>query len=289
MRSAGPRIDRYLRRVAGQSLAEPGELTAVCGGPAADPDSVAGSLAYAFLLHQEQEARSQGLKRLIAPILPIPRAELRLRPEVLTLLEAAEVPPGVLADPESLDLSTHPSERLALVLVDGDGRELPAKLRQRVVEILDHHVPAARLPAGTRRIVAPVGSACTLVAEQILERLPGLLEQRLALLLLGPILLDTVNLDPAAGRATERDWQAAARLREAAGAGSAGLYALLREARNRLEGLSGAELLRRDYKESTAGAVRIGIASLPLSAQEWWSREQDAEACLRGLAERRGL
>jgi len=232
-----------------------------------------------------------GERSVVLPCLPIPREELRLRPEVLALLREAGIAPEVLVDPGDLDLSSYSTEPLALVLVlvDTDGRELPEALRGRVVEVVDHHPPAGGLPAAVRRIVAPVGSACTLVAEQILQRLPSLLERSLAVLLLGPILLDTVNLDPAAGRVTERDRRAADRLRGPAGAPADRLYEELREARARLEGLTGRDLLRRDFKADTAGGLRFGIASVPVSAQQWLSREPDPGGCLRSFAEERGL
>jgi exopolyphosphatase len=252
---------------------------------------LAGPLAYAFLLHREQ-LRVAGVRppALVVAPLPIRREELGLRPEGLELLRVAEISPDALIHQDRLDPAGCPLERLSIVLVDTPGRELPSELQGRVVEVLDHHSPAKGLPDAARRLTAKVGSACTLVAEQILLRMPELVDPHLALLLLGPILLDTVNLDPDAGRVTERDRRAAARLGAIAGAEARGLYETLARARARLDGLSAGELLRRDYKEGTAGGVRYALASVPLSAEDWLSRAGGRpDACLCELARERGL
>jgi exopolyphosphatase len=299
MISAQTGIDDYLawlarELAAGASRAAeryPAGLVAVLGSSAADPDSLAGPLAYAFLLHREQ-LRAGGVRppALVVAPLPIRREELGLRPEGLELLRVAGISPDALIDRDRLDPAGCPLERLSIVLVDTPGRELPPDLQGRVVEVLDHHAPAEGLPESARRLTAEVGSACTLVAEQMFRRIPQLVDPHLALLLLGPILLDTVNLDPDAGRVTERDRRAAARLGAIAGAEARGLYGTLARARARLDGLSAGELLRRDYKEGAAGGLRYALASVPLSAEDWRSRAGGRpDACLCELVRERGL
>lgn len=118
--------------------------------------------------------------------------------------------------------------RLALTLTDHN--QLCAELSplgQGVVEIVDHHFDVGAYPGvvGERRAIAydategrGIGSACTLVAEAVLNgsaargaavdddavgrRGPSV---DVAILLLGTILLDTINLSVAAGKATPRD------------------------------------------------------------------------------------
>jgi exopolyphosphatase len=299
--STTSRIEAYLRQVwrelpdgVGRGPgSRPERLTVVQGSSAADPDSLVGSTAYAFLLHEEQSAAAEdaaGRARwnLIVPRMTIRKEELRLRPVVLALFRRAGVSPETLIDREALEPSSWPEERLRVVLVDTDGRELSRALRRQVVEILDHHEPRGGRLSVKREIIAPVGSACTLVTEQILSRRLDLLDRPLAVLLLGPVLLDTVNLDRAAGRATDRDTRAAARLREIAGAAAEGLYEELQEARTRLEGLSAEDLLRRDYKSGEAGGLRYGLASVPLPAVAW-ARRGDPRAGLRETAARERL
>jgi exopolyphosphatase len=286
LRWAGRRLEGGLTGAAGLF---PGGLTVVQGSPAADLDSLAGSAAYAFLLHREQLAgRGRRAETLVLPRMTITSEELRLRPEAPKLFRRAGIAVEALIDRDALDPASVPAERLSVVLIDTDGGDLPAPLRRRVVEILDHHEGSPGRPRAEREILAPVGSACTLVAEQILLRLPSLLNPGLAVLLLGPVLLDTVNLDPGAGRVTERDRRAAVRLTEIAGSMGRGLYGELRQARTRLDGLSANDLLRRDYKQGEAGGLRYGIASVPLSACDW-ARRGDPGACLWDTVARQRL
>ena len=57
-----------------------------------------------------------------------------------------------------------------------------------------------------------VGSCCTLVAEKLLA--VDILDNMMCSLLLGTILLDTINLDPRAGKTTDKDKQIVSRLME---------------------------------------------------------------------------
>jgi hypothetical protein len=137
--------------------------------------------------------------------------------------------------------------------------------------------------------VEAVGSACTLVTERLLLRDLGLVDAGLALLLLGPILLDTVLFASAAGRATPRDRQAAGRLAAIAGVGEAELYVELLTARQALPGLSSRDLLRRDYKGGEAGGLRFGISSSPVSLRRWRERDPTPQQAVLRFREERGL
>jgi inorganic pyrophosphatase/exopolyphosphatase len=190
--------------------------------------------------------------------------------------------------PERLESSGEGPE---LVLVDSDGAWLPAAARARIAEVLDHH-PGARRPAeapAARWTVEAVGSACTLVAERLCAREPGLVDAGLAVLLLGPILLDTVLFDATAERTTPRDRQAARRLARIAGVQEGELYVELLAARQGLPGLSSRDLLRRDYKGGEAGGVRFGISSSPVSLRRWRERDPVPEEAVHRFREERGL
>ncbi len=277
-------------------------LRLVTGSPAADADCLASSIGYAFL--QSHDAPPG---RLVVPWVPIPRAELALRPEVLLLARRAGLAERCLLfaedlAPEALEEGGGREPALAarqpaaaagpeLVLVDSDGAWLPASARRRIVEVLDHH-PGARRPAEAPDAlwtVEPVGSACTLVTERLLLRDLGLVDAGLALLLLGPILLDTVLLASAAGRATPRDRQIAGKLAALAGVGEGELYVELLTARQALPGLSSRDLLRRDYKGAEAGGFRYGISSSPVSLRRWRERDPAPEGAVLRFREERGL
>jgi hypothetical protein len=111
----------------------------------------------------------------------------------------------------------------------------------------------------------------------------------LALLLLGPILLDTVLFASAVGRTTPRDRQAAAKLSAIAGVREAELYVELLSARQGLPGLSSRDLLRRDYKGAEAGGLRYGISSSPVSLKRWRERDPAPERAVIRFREERGL
>ena len=265
------------------------------GSSAADLDSVAGSIGYAYLL-----AREAGSSALVFPYLPIPRVELPLRTEVVQLFAAVGLKWENLVSADDAELADLLDTREGeLVLVDTQGHDLSPDLVERVCEVIDHH-PEDR-PAqveGTaglgfrgsrrRRILEPVGSACTLVAEQILHRKPEILDPQLATLLLGAVLLDTVNLDPDAGRATAKDRGIAGSLMKAGPVDGAGLYHELARARSDVEGLSSARLLGRDYKERTVATVRLGMSSVALLMDSWRRRDERlGEALCAFLADRK--
>ncbi len=121
------------------------------------------------------------------------------------------------------------------------------------------------------------------------SRIPQPVEQVIAVLLLGPILLDTVDFDPAAQRGTAKDRRLADRLRAVAGGRAAGLYPRLLAARQELPGLGTQELLRRDYKAWAAGGVRFGISSSPVSLGRWRERDSDLEAGIAAYRKAQGL
>ncbi len=283
-------------------------MTVVTGSSAADLDSVVGSIGYAYLL-----AREGGLSGLVFPYLPIPRADLPLRTEVVQLFAAVGLKWENLVSADDADLADLMDTREGeLVLVDTQGHDLSPDLRERVCEVIDHHPedhtaqatgaagrPGASSPeniAGLRfrgsqrrRILEPVGSACTLVAEQILHRKPEIIDPQLATLLLGAVLLDTVNLDPDAGRATEKDREIAGSLMKAGPVDSTGLYHDLARARSDVEGLSSARLLGRDYKERMVATVRLGMSSVSLLMDSWRRRDERLEEALCGFLADRAL
>jgi exopolyphosphatase len=272
----------------------------VTGSSAADLDSIVGSICYAHLLAREGRPAGQ-----IFPFLRIPRADLPLRSEAVYLFGRVGLQWENLVFGDDIDLEDLLIPRQGeLVLVDDLGNDLAPALRQRITEVIDHHPVdqtahgvvgrsvgyAAENPAGTsyrlplkRRIVEPVGSACTLVAEQIMQRKPEILDRQSATLMLAAVLLDTVNLDADAGRATEKDREIAGLLIQAGSADTAGLYEELVRARFDTGELSSNQLLRKDYKEGRAAAVRFGMSSVPLLLDSWRQRDERIEEAFSGF------
>ncbi len=278
-------LDRWLEGLLPQ--ARQGSITrVVLGNEAADLDSMASAVAFARLL---AGVAGPG-ERPAIPVISIPREDYALRTEAVWLFREAGLEATRLVFLDDIDLDRlHEGGRLGLVLVDHN--RLP-KAREAwgpaVEEILDHHQDEGQ-HTQARRNVAPVGSTATLVAERFLQQAPELLEGALATLLLGTILLDTVDLDPAAKRVTPRDEQAAAGLLPISAADRKSLFDRLQTEKFNVSSLSTRDILRKDYKEYTMGAVRCGISSALLSLGDWVGKDRDLEASFGQYARSRGL
>eukprot|EP00903_Cladosiphon_okamuranus_P010485 g9918.t2 len=200
------------------------------GNEACDMDSMCSAICMAFLKQSVAAggAGADGGEVVYVPVMPIPRADLALRREVLVLFELCAVEPSKVLFSDDLDLSALQGEgRLRLTLMDHNAVSGGlSTLGDAVVEIVDHHKDLEQHPGvqGAARDIAfdasdgsgwgLVGSCCTLVAERILaqEQESKVLSSDVARMLLGVILVDTTNLDTEAKLATERDVAAAEQL-----------------------------------------------------------------------------
>ena len=216
---------------------------------AADLDSIACCVALAESLDA-------------TPFIPIPREELSLRSEAVWLLNQCSVDTAKLyflgeLNPESFD---------QVVLVDHNllSPEFSA-LAPKVTEIIDHHKDECKLAAA--KTIAPCGSCASLVGQRLLDHSTAAastqpaLSQSLAKLLLGAILIDTRCL---AQRhpTTELDRRVAAQLAQVAGCDPRALYDELWRRKSDLSVFTPEELLRKDYKEITAGGLKVGFCAI---------------------------
>jgi exopolyphosphatase len=134
-----------------------------------------------------------------------------------------------------------------------------------VSEVVDHHVDEHTYPGLARTRIELVGSCSSLVADEILHAEPAGMDTDLASLLLSAVLIDTVNLDPAAGRATDLDRRIAGQLRSACPAlDSDALYGRVLAAKTDIARLSTFDLLRRDSKAFGAARGPYVISSVPV-------------------------
>jgi len=190
----------------------------VLGNEAGDADTIISALSLAYIESvQEQQPKT--------PIVAIPKADLDTqRPEVNLLLELAGI--------------SHPTKVLLFIddalIIEGDAvgdqvtlvdHNVLAESLERenwtVVEIVDHHQDQGQYLdtcSGDARNIAfaggraSVASACTLVAERLRQQWPPPCPASVGLLLLGVILLDSVNLSERVGKVTQRDMDAVADL-----------------------------------------------------------------------------
>uniref|UniRef100_A0A3Q2CWP5 Prune exopolyphosphatase n=1 Tax=Cyprinodon variegatus TaxID=28743 RepID=A0A3Q2CWP5_CYPVA len=183
----------------------------VLGNEACDVDSMVSALAFAYFLF-----RTAGGDPPVLPLLNIRQSELVLRSDNLFLLRRTGLSPDLLLFRDQLDLrALHTAGRLRLTLVDHN--VLPssdADLEGAVVEVLDHHQLERKASPSCPVTVEMVGSCATLVTERIIQKAPQILDQQLAQLLYGTasMVLDCVNMAPAAGKVTPKDSQYAAAL-----------------------------------------------------------------------------
>ena len=259
----------------------------VIGNESADLDSMASTLMYAFYLRNLQSAPA----KVLIPLMNIPRKDLVLRRDVSYMFGQVGIDPSLLVFRDEIDLvDLHRRGRLQITLVDhNQPGGFQSDLSGAVIEIVDHHPDTVSIPGTAKRLIEPVGSTATLVAEKILSEYSDLLDRPLAVLLLGAILVDTVNLDSHAGRATNRDRETVKALKNWCNENPDHLYILLTDLKTDLSGLNTNQILRKDFKAQYLGALQYGISSVPLSIEDLAAGHNDWQASIAEFAHGRCL
>lgn len=264
-----------------------GTVHCVLGNEAADLDSMVSALMYAFFL----SAENAGSGVQYVPVVAIPRKDFKLRTEAVFLFEEAGINSNSLFFAEDIDpKALYKDRRLELTLVDHNKPTgAYVGFEDVVVGVVDHHADEGLFGDAPVRVVSPVGSAATLVAEMILERNRTLLDTGAAKLLLGTILLDTVNLDPEAGRVTPEDEKIAGELGELSGSDRQELFDAVQREKFNVSSLDSPDLLRKDYKEWQLGDFRVGISTVLLSVEEWLAKDPNLPGSLSEYCKARNL
>jgi exopolyphosphatase len=268
-------------------------ILGVIGNEGGDMDSVVSAL-YASLavqrgmLHVPAFESAPVEERVVVPFINFPIADLPLRGDVAYAFREQGLDPtevflsAVDAHPDAVDANDLLAACDHLLLVDHNVLKQGQHERfgDRVVGIIDHHADSGAHRDADPRIITKCGSATTLLAHCIgLDASATLPLARF--LLLAPIVLDTMNFDPAMGKVTPADVEAAAHLLALASDGNdktdpAGLTGACRSFHEALSDkkfdvshLTIAQNLRRDYKAFTfpvpsdeadgVKEVRIGI------------------------------
>uniref|UniRef100_A0A8V5GKZ0 Uncharacterized protein n=1 Tax=Melopsittacus undulatus TaxID=13146 RepID=A0A8V5GKZ0_MELUD len=231
----------------------------VMGNEACDLDSTVSAMALAHYLAQTSPDPTAFI-----PVLNIPRSELPLRTETTFLLRDHGIPSASLICRDEIDLDgLHRAGILTLTLVDHN--VLPrtdAALEDAVVEVLDHR-PLER-PRGCPVTVALVGSCATLVTERMAQGPPGVLDRTTAALLHATIILDSINLSPAAGKVTPRDVACVSLLEERFPdlPDRDTLFRTLQTAKFDVSGLSTEQMLRKDLKVLSGDELVLAISAI---------------------------
>ena len=206
----------------------------IMGNEAGDADSIISSLtlAYVQMLHKTHAKNEEEEEvATVLPIVSVPREDIALRRDVMLLLDLVGITPekllyvnddiisqNLLSYAETDDehhASTTMKAKTTLTLVDHNRiKSSMSHLSSYVTEIVDHHEDEKSHEQVTdnKRLIAfengaaTVASTCTLVTERLkFNSTISIIDGSLGLALLGVILLDSVNMLPAAGKGTVRD------------------------------------------------------------------------------------
>ncbi|KAJ7031618.1 exopolyphosphatase [Mycena alexandri] len=290
-----------------------GKWTVVMGNEAGDLDSVASSIAFAWV-HSEIQ------KKPCIPLIQIARDDLNLRAENLYALNLAGIdkPHEQLLSTTDLDgIQPFPSNTFALV---DHNRLAPSfsagNKNPTVVAVIDHHEDEDLYKSAFPRQIEPAGSCSSHMAN--IYPTESEMPKELADLLLCAILVDTNGLITE-GKARPVDYNAAASLiprsslRDTIHAtalsslskDSHALFSLIPEVKQLSDTLDakksdvshlGAwDLLRRDYKEYTftlrwhpsAPSIKAGLATVPVKLKAWGSGGRLEDAAQRWMAHRK--
>lgn len=268
-------------RHAKETLSSCKKTQVVLGNESCDLDSAVSAIAYAFLLHSLRAGREDSDGAGVVPVLNIPRRDFPLRTEVTYWLGKHGVSQEALVFRDEIELhELHRKGFLQLFLVDHN--ILPAGdtcLESAVCCVIDHHRLERQLGAGGDDIqLEMVGSCSTLIAERILRENKTLLEDEDAVRLLhGTIILDTINLNEDAKRATPKDVQVVEELEKMLKTppDRAQVFAEVTSAKGDVSSLTTEELLRKDRKVvggGGGGGVVVGMSSLPLRVEDYLQR-----------------
>eukprot|EP00978_Attheya_sp_CCMP212_P020722 scaffold59640_cov50-Attheya_sp.AAC.4 len=194
----------------------------VIGNEAGDADTIISAITLAYV-------ESMAGKTQKTPIVAIPKIDFETqRPEVNLLLQLAGISINDLlfVDDPRIKSNKDTSNCADVTLVDHNVlSESLVNKNWTVVEIVDHHQDKKQYLdscSGVNRAIAfadnraLVASACTLVSERLKETWDpsSLYPMSLGVLLMGGILLDSVNLSPEVGKVTQRDIDATENLRQ---------------------------------------------------------------------------
>ncbi|CAO3572487.1 unnamed protein product [Mortierella alpina] len=285
-------MDTFLASIKPRLEAEPSTpVILVSGNESADLDSIVSAVTTSYFLSRLQQSVLGQSNAIVVPFVNIDRQDLALRSDVDYLLDSSNINTDDIFFRDQLpqleSILKRSPDQLSLFLVDHNQLALgmSSLSAAKVVGIIDHHVDEGlyKDTAKIRRIET-VGSCASLVADLFLndtialdqkdtagkgKAQPDWLQQG-ARLLLGPILIDTRNLNPEFKKVTPLDIKIAGQLMPYAGDNTCltSLFTTIDSARQDTSKLSFYDLLRKDYKEwavnqtSTGETILFGISSV---------------------------
>ncbi|KAL0089399.1 hypothetical protein J3Q64DRAFT_1808655 [Phycomyces blakesleeanus] len=250
------------------------KLVIVTGNDSADLDSIISALTYAYI---SQKSNKDPLT-IYVPLVKVPKEDLSLRPETSFVFTKAGIDAEKLVYIDQIDLGRVASEYDARVfLVDHNRLTAPfgEDWNDRVIGILDHHIDEGQYKWANPRRIEIVGSCTSLVVlhfEDLFKQEEY--AEDLSKLVLAPILVDTIGMEPSFGKLTPTDVAAFNVLLNSSPVNTSdyttnSYYYDIEKYKSDVKGMSTRDLLRKDYKEWVVNGFRIGTSSLPWYLQGW--------------------
>ncbi|XP_060558083.1 protein prune homolog 2-like [Ruditapes philippinarum] len=249
-----------------------GYIHAVIGNEACDLDSAASAIIYAYYLHSKNADQNT----VVIPVLNIAASQFRLRTETTYFFNKLNIPSDCLLFKDNVEFGRWQSEdRLKLTLVDHNvltGTDV--QYEDCVVQVIDHHVLERKSDDRVDVKLDFVGSCCTLVAEELLNDPDFELDDTVAQLLYGTILVDTINRSPEAGKITPRDEAVLSQLQcIIPNVKGDNLFEDIQAAKFDISGLLNMEILEKDLKMVNGTAMTISMCSVTMEMMELLNRE----------------
>ncbi|KAF9161862.1 Exopolyphosphatase [Actinomortierella ambigua] len=286
-------MNSFLANIRPRLASEPdAPVFIVSGNESADLDSIVSALTTAWFLQRYSP------KSICIPFINTERADLPLRNDTVYVFEQTKVDPSLLFFRDELDttLKKIPADRMSLFLVDHN--LLSGSLSQwnnvAVSGVIDHHDDEGLYTTANPRRIEVTGSCTSLIAETFMKELQTKVDSEdcksIARLMMGPILVDTGNLNPAINKAKPLDIAMHDSLLPLTGWSNTDFYyKAISDARHDTSKLSCYDLLRKDYKEWTVtrpsgDSVKVGISSVPGLVQKYIAR--DSKQAIRDAIQR---
>lgn len=242
-----------------------------------DLDSLCSAVVFAYL-------RSSTADRpMHIPVANLTRPDLALRTEMACVLRHAGLRPSDLITLSEVSPQAGPSDTSLWMLVDHNCLTGPlSEYAGRVIGCVDHHADEAVISSSAKlRVVEPCGSCMSLVVHECREVWDSLAgqaveggedakedDEKLAMLGLAPILVDTINLT-SKDKVRPKDLAAVAylkqKLRNPDGLDTTAYFDEITKVKEDISSLSFRDIFRKDYKEWTEQqgrdqTLRLGIS-----------------------------
>ncbi|XP_014476731.1 PREDICTED: protein prune homolog isoform X1 [Dinoponera quadriceps] len=254
-------------------------IRVILGNQTCDLDSAVCALAQGF--SEYVNAKKHGQSDLaVIPVLNIPEKEFRIKTEVVYWLRSHNIPLYLITFRDQINLQNlqnKTDKKLELILVDH--HILPNEdivLKPSVTNIIDHRpLDPAWSWSNILLNVEIVGSCTSLVARDILQKNPDMLDAQLASFLIGPILVDTYNMSAKGGRVTATDVDVINKLEQLGRLRTdrTEVFNKIMNAKTDISELTVEELMLKDLKVTNG----VPIAVFPLLVENLLTRENAKE------------